>query len=220
MVTFVNVGMWYERFVIIVQSLHHDFLPGRWGRFYPTWVDWLQMVGDFGLFFTFTLLFIRCLPMIAIAEVKGVLPMANPHAPWRPRPSGLPSLDVRPEATYLKADGEYPTEDHGIAASFGPPSAAPTVVAAAPEPVPAFMPTPGGTGRPWGAVAEFANPHDLLDGRARPAPPGYTYVDAWTPFPVHGMIKRSAARGAGCRCSRWPAALTGLARRPSRCSST
>ena len=51
-VTFVNVGMWYERFVIIVQSLHHDFLPGSWGQFYPTWVDWLQMIGDFGLFFT------------------------------------------------------------------------------------------------------------------------------------------------------------------------
>ena len=51
-VTFVNVGMWYERFVIIVQSLHHDFLPGSWGQFHPTWVDWLQMLGDFGLFFT------------------------------------------------------------------------------------------------------------------------------------------------------------------------
>ena len=83
-VTFVNVGMWYERFVIIVQSLHHDFLPGRWGQFHPTWVDWLQMIGDFGLFFTLTLLFIRVLPMIAIAEVKGVLPMANPHYHFGP----------------------------------------------------------------------------------------------------------------------------------------
>ena len=84
-VTFVNVGMWYERFVIIVQSLHHDFLPGSWGQFHPTWVDWLQMIGDFGLFFTLTLLFIRFLPMIAIAEVKGVLPMANPHSALRRR---------------------------------------------------------------------------------------------------------------------------------------
>ena len=78
-VTFVNVGMWYERFVIIVQSLHHDFLPGSWGQFHPTWVDWLQMIGDFGLFFTFTLLFIRVLPMIAMWEIKAGLG-AGSHA--------------------------------------------------------------------------------------------------------------------------------------------
>ncbi|MBY0512598.1 MAG: polysulfide reductase NrfD, partial [Gemmataceae bacterium] len=114
-VTFVNVGMWYERFVIIVQSLHHDFLPSSWGRYYPTWVDWLQMVGDFGLFFTMTLLFVRYLPMIAIAEVKGVLPMASPH-PVIPRPE-----------SYLKADGQYPSRDHELAASYGPAVAAPAL---------------------------------------------------------------------------------------------
>ena len=77
--TFVNVGMWWERFVIIVQSLHRDFLPGAWGNYTPSWVDWLQMLGDFGLFFTLTLLFMRYLPMISMAEIKAVLPHAQPH---------------------------------------------------------------------------------------------------------------------------------------------
>ncbi len=75
----VNVGMWFERFVIIVTSLHRDRLPSAWGMFYPTWVDVLQMVGAFGLFFTLVLLFIRILPMFALSEVKGLLPAANPH---------------------------------------------------------------------------------------------------------------------------------------------
>ena len=70
----VNVGMWFERFVIIVGSLERDFLPSSWGRFVPTWVDILQMVGVFGLFFTLMLLFLRFLPMIALSEVKGILP--------------------------------------------------------------------------------------------------------------------------------------------------
>jgi molybdopterin-containing oxidoreductase family membrane subunit len=69
----VNVGMWFERFVIIVTSLHRDFLPGSWGFFVPTWVDVLQMVGAFGLFFTLILIFVRVLPMIAMAEVKPLV---------------------------------------------------------------------------------------------------------------------------------------------------
>src|SRR5262245_45313577 len=77
----VNVGMWFERFVIIVISLHREFLPGNWGYFKPTWVDACTYIGTFGLFFTFFLLFMRFLPMIAIAEVKGVTPQADPHHP-------------------------------------------------------------------------------------------------------------------------------------------
>ena len=75
----VNAGMWFERFVIIVTSLHRDFLPSSWGMFHPTWVDACTFIGTFGLFLTLFLLFIRVLPMIAIAEVKGVLPSADPH---------------------------------------------------------------------------------------------------------------------------------------------
>jgi Ni/Fe-hydrogenase subunit HybB-like protein len=70
----VNIGMWFERFVIIVTSLHRDFLPSSWSYFVPTWVDIGQMLGHMGLFVTLLLLFIRYLPMINAAEVKRLLP--------------------------------------------------------------------------------------------------------------------------------------------------
>ncbi len=69
----VNIGMWFERFVIIVVSLHRAFLPSGWGMFYPTAIDIGILVGSFGLFFTCFLLFIRVLPMIAMWEIKGVV---------------------------------------------------------------------------------------------------------------------------------------------------
>jgi molybdopterin-containing oxidoreductase family membrane subunit len=78
---FVNIGMWFERFEIIVTSLHRDFLPSSWGYYSPTAIDLLTYIGTFGLFFTFFLLFLRFLPLVAIAEVKGVTPQANPHHP-------------------------------------------------------------------------------------------------------------------------------------------
>jgi molybdopterin-containing oxidoreductase family membrane subunit len=77
----VKVGMWFERFVIIVIGLHRDFLPSSWGYFSPSIVDMLTYLGTFGLFFTMFLLFLRFLPMIAISEVKGVIPQADPHHP-------------------------------------------------------------------------------------------------------------------------------------------
>jgi molybdopterin-containing oxidoreductase family membrane subunit len=70
---FINIGMWFERFVIIATSLHRDFLPSSWGYFSPTWVDIGTFVGTMGLFLTLFLLFLRFLPAIAISEVKGVL---------------------------------------------------------------------------------------------------------------------------------------------------
>jgi molybdopterin-containing oxidoreductase family membrane subunit len=78
---FVNIGMWFERFVIVVTSLHREFIPSNWGYYSPTIVDILQYLGTFGLFFTFFLLFLRYIPLIAIAEVKGVTPQADPHHP-------------------------------------------------------------------------------------------------------------------------------------------
>jgi Ni/Fe-hydrogenase subunit HybB-like protein len=84
----VNVGMWFERFVIIVISLHRDFLPSNWGYYLPTWVDITTFLGTFGLFFTLFLLFLRFLPMIAISEVKGVIPQADPHHPLAGSPKG------------------------------------------------------------------------------------------------------------------------------------
>lgn len=75
----VNIGMWFERFVIVVTSLHRSFLPSAWGYYIPTWVDICMYLGTFGLFFTFFLLFLKFLPMIAISEIKGVMPEADPH---------------------------------------------------------------------------------------------------------------------------------------------
>ena len=69
----VNIGMWFERFVIIATSLHRDFLPSSWGYFHPTIVDILTFFGTFGLFLTLFLLFLRFLPMIAVQEVKGTM---------------------------------------------------------------------------------------------------------------------------------------------------
>jgi Ni/Fe-hydrogenase subunit HybB-like protein len=74
----INIGMWFERFVIIVTSLHRDYLPSSWGMFSPTWIDIGCYVGSFGLFFTLFCLFIRWLPMIAMFEVKAALPNAQP----------------------------------------------------------------------------------------------------------------------------------------------
>jgi molybdopterin-containing oxidoreductase family membrane subunit len=76
---FVNIGMWFERFVIVATSLHHDFIPSSWAYFSPTVWDVATLIGSFGLFFTLFCLFVRYLPLIAIAEVKSVMPQANPH---------------------------------------------------------------------------------------------------------------------------------------------
>ncbi len=75
------MGMWMERFVIVVVSLHRDFLPSSWHMFAPTWIDIGTLAGSFGLFFTLFLLFCRYLPMVAMSEVKAILPQAAiPHA--------------------------------------------------------------------------------------------------------------------------------------------
>lgn len=70
---FVNIGMWFERFVIIAISLHRDFLPSSWEYFHPTYVDICTFLGTIGLFLTLYLMFIKFVPMIAIAEVKGAI---------------------------------------------------------------------------------------------------------------------------------------------------
>jgi len=69
----VNIGMWLERFIIIVTSLHRSFLPSSWGMFVPTIYDVGILIGSFGLFFTCFLVFIRVLPMVAIWEIRGLV---------------------------------------------------------------------------------------------------------------------------------------------------
>jgi len=73
----VNTGMWLERFVIVVTSLHRDFLPSSWGMYYPTVWDWATFLGTIGLFVALLFLFIRFLPMISIFEMRTLLPQAR-----------------------------------------------------------------------------------------------------------------------------------------------
>ena len=69
----INLGMWLERFVIVITSLHRDFVPSSWGMFFPTIWDWATLFGSIGLFLTLLFLFIRFLPMIAISETRELV---------------------------------------------------------------------------------------------------------------------------------------------------
>ena len=73
----VNVGMWLERFIIVVTSLHRDYLPSSWGMYHGTVWDWSLFIGSMGLFITLLFLFIRFLPMIAIFEMRTLLPTSG-----------------------------------------------------------------------------------------------------------------------------------------------
>ncbi len=167
--TFVNVGMWWERFVIIVQSLHRDFLPGNWGNFTPSWVDWLQMLGDFGLFFTLTLLFMRYLPMISMAEIKSVLPGANPH--------GAGDMGGAGSGTTVDEHAHKPGE---------PELTLPKTIVPADQLVTS---KDGSSGESWGIAAEFHGPEVLLAAARSFRDAGYKTIDTYTPYPVHGMVK-------------------------------
>ncbi|TNF71897.1 MAG: hydrogenase [Acidobacteria bacterium] len=78
---FVNVGMWLERFVIVVTSLHRDFLPSSWGMYAGTRWDWAIFVGSIGLFLALLFLFIRFLPMISIFEMRTIVPKTQAREP-------------------------------------------------------------------------------------------------------------------------------------------
>jgi molybdopterin-containing oxidoreductase family membrane subunit len=96
---FINLGMWFERFVIIVPSLSHEFEPWRWSGYAPTWVDYSILVGSFGWFFMWFLLFIKQLPVVAIAEVKEVVPprLRTAHHPGVHTDTMGHHLDFEPE---------------------------------------------------------------------------------------------------------------------------
>jgi molybdopterin-containing oxidoreductase family membrane subunit len=79
----VNIGMWLERYVIVVTSLHRDFDPSSWGNYSGTFWDYATFVGTIGLFFALLFLFGRVLPMISIFEMRTLVPAAAP----RPSPS-------------------------------------------------------------------------------------------------------------------------------------
>ncbi|MBK8552868.1 MAG: polysulfide reductase NrfD [Ignavibacteria bacterium] len=88
LVILVNVGMWFERFVIIVTSLHRDFLPSSWAMFTPTLTDLGLLLGSFGFFFTFLLLFLKTLPLVSMSEIKAVVEGAQPTIHPHPHSNG------------------------------------------------------------------------------------------------------------------------------------
>jgi len=177
----INIGMWFERFVIIVTSLHRDFLPSSWGYFSPTIWDISCLLGSFGLFFTMFCLFVRFLPMVATAEVKTVLPQANPHS------------EHAPEREIL--------HDHAVVGARLATATAVTVSTPA-------VPAEGGPrwrsmlpsldrlpkGRYYGTLAEFATPAELYHACERVRDAGFTRWDAHSPFPVHGLDKAMGLR--------------------------
>jgi Ni/Fe-hydrogenase subunit HybB-like protein len=177
----INVGMWFERFVIIVTSLHRDFLPSAWDYFTPTAWDVACLLGSFGLFFTMFCLFVRFVPMVATAEVKTVLPQADPHG--QPGPERESRDQARPSPSAAPVKAEAPTRW----------SLRMPLIPRLPQ------------GPHFGLLAEFATPAALLHACERVRDAGFTRWDAHTPFPVHGL------EGAmGLRRSKLPWIVLGM----------
>jgi hypothetical protein len=166
----VNLGMWFERFVIIAVGLHRDFLPSSWGSYYPSYVEVLTLIGSFGLFLTLFLLFCRYLPMVAMAEVKGILPGSQPrHA------HGEPTL------TPYTTRGEFRDV----------PSAARTEKAIAPG-EPETEPPPKAV--VWGLLAQYPDAAALSAAAVQVRDAGYKRWDCCSPYPVHGLDRAMGIR--------------------------
>ncbi len=159
----VNVGMWMERFVIIVSSLERDFLPSSWTGYAPTLIEVATLLGSFGLFFSCFLVFCRILPVIAMAEVKGVLPANSDHGAEAAAP------DVAWSPDHATTGGDQATTG-GQAGIDGD----------APEQA-------GSAEAPAIILASFAKGEELLEAVRAVRMRGWQIVDLYTPYPVHGL---------------------------------
>ena len=112
----VNAGMWLERYVIIVVSLHRDYLPSSWGRYSGTIWDWATFIGTLGLFLTLIFLFIRVLPMISIFEMRHLLAETHKHAGTSPVAEAVAVETATPT---LAPDPDAPL--YGLMAEFADP---------------------------------------------------------------------------------------------------
>jgi len=106
----VNIGMWFERFVIIVTSLHRDYLPSSWTMFSPTFVDIGIFIGTIGFFFVLFLLYARTFPVIAQAEVKSILKSSGERYK-KLRDSGKPLYEIKKGGKVVEAKKEIITDD-------------------------------------------------------------------------------------------------------------
>jgi Ni/Fe-hydrogenase subunit HybB-like protein len=204
----INIGMWFERFVIIVTSLHRDFLPSAWGYFSPTIWDVACLLGSFGLFFTMFCLFVRFLPMVATAEVKTVLPQADPHS--EPSHAGHGHA-VPGEIVPGAPSAALPTgrSAEALAKAEAPPVISGAKVGAKAGwrfemPLVARLPK----GPYYGILAEFATPAALYHACEKVRDAGFTRWDAHTPFPVHGLSKAMGLRRSALP---WIVLVMGLA---------
>jgi hypothetical protein len=193
--------------VIIVTSLHRDFLPSSWGYFSPTVWDIACLLGSFGLFFTMFCLFVRFLPMVATAEVKSVLPQANPH--WQHGPEReIAEREITPHPEVATAS---------MVADQPPPELRQSAEALAKAearsrwsfemPMVARLPT----GPYYGILAEFATPAELYHACERVRDAGFTRWDAHSPFPVHGLSNAMGLRRSTLPWIVLVMALTGAA---------
>jgi Ni/Fe-hydrogenase subunit HybB-like protein len=194
----INIGMWFERFVIIVTSLHRDFLPSSWGYFTPTMWDVMCLLGSFGLFFTMFCLFVRFLPMVATAEVKTVLPQADPH--WHPGSEHAVGYATPQHAI---SNDENPEQVHGHRVAAGPLNAGARSRWSFQMPLVSRLPK----GPYYGILAEFATPASLYRACERVRDAGFTRWDAHSPFPVHGL---SGAMGLRRSTLPWIVLVMGL----------
>ena len=115
----VNVGMWLERFVIVVTSLHRDFLPSSWGMYTPTFWDWSTFIGTIGLFLTLLFLFLRFLPMISIFEMRDdPAGSEGRRRSWGSHDGRRRSSDLRPDGRVRRPDdarrGDARAHDDGL----------------------------------------------------------------------------------------------------------
>ena len=126
----VNVGMWTERYVIVITSLHRDFLPSSWGIFHGTRWDWMTLIGSFGLFLSLLFLFLRLLPAISITEMRTLVRENQGAVEMRRNLYGLMAEFAKPEellraaqaaynAGYRKMDAYSPSPVDGVAEAIG-----------------------------------------------------------------------------------------------------
>ncbi len=161
----ITIGMWFERFVIIVTSLHRAFIPSEWGMFFPTPVDMLTFTGSFGTFITLYLLFMKFLPQFAMSEIKNVMPQASPA----PSPAGGCGGVGEPgrwreHITHPRHPRREVRHEQGLPDSRRQADL-----------------------RPDG---EFATPADIYHAAEKVRDAGYEKWDVYAPFPIHGSMRR------------------------------
>jgi Ni/Fe-hydrogenase subunit HybB-like protein len=153
----VNVGMWYERFVIIIGSVAHDFLPHAWGLYSPSWVEFGIMIGSFCLFFFLFVLFVKHMPSVSMTEMKETL-----HEGAHPMPADTVSI-----MGIFSSEHKPPRPSTGCGKRPGPSSGSTAPSPATPSNTPWNCPKAGWAGLPWPAASSGSSP----DFSWRPSPP-------------------------------------------------